>query len=136
MDSVSLPPPERPTSMSDGGRGRLTSVSPEDTARRPSAPGWRDRNIAWVPWTVLAVSLSISVWAYQAAETALSLRDMIRFDGRVEDIRTAIRDRMQVYEQALHGARGLFAASKSVERLEWREYISSINISKSYPGVK
>ncbi|OGH61028.1 MAG: hypothetical protein A3G34_17070 [Candidatus Lindowbacteria bacterium RIFCSPLOWO2_12_FULL_62_27] len=89
-----------------------------------------------MPWTVLAVSLSISVWAYQAAETALSLRDMIRFDGRVEDIRTAIRDRMQVYEQALHGARGLFAASKSVERLEWREYISSINISKSYPGVK
>lgn len=98
--------------------------------RRPRAAG------AWLAWLVLGVSLSASVWGYQAAESELSLKMRHRFDGRVDEIKTAIRDRIQVYEQVLQGARGLFAASQSVERHEWREYLASVNITKNYPGIK
>ncbi len=90
----------------------------------------------WLAWLVLGVSLSAAVWAYRAAESELSLKMRHRFDARVDEIKTAIRDRIQVYEQVLQGARGLFAASQSVERHEWRAYLASVDITKNYPGIK
>ncbi len=41
---------------------------------------------------------------------------------------------MAIYVNVLHGARGLFAASRSVERSEWAAYIRAQDIEKRYPG--
>ncbi len=59
-----------------------------------------------------------------------------RFDFRAEEIREALSGRMLDYEQVLRGATGLFAASKSVEREEWRSYYRSLKLEAYYPGIQ
>ncbi|MEO7578525.1 MAG: CHASE domain-containing protein, partial [Massilia sp.] len=47
-----------------------------------------------------------------------------------------IVDRMDNYEQAMRSARGLFAASHSVERGEWRDYVAAVGIARHFPGIQ
>jgi len=49
--------------------------------------------------------------------------------------RTAVTERVARFEQALRGAQGLFAASKSVERGQWRQYLKVIEQSLDFRGV-
>lgn len=44
--------------------------------------------------------------------------------------------KITVYENSLRGAQGLFAASKSVEREEWRAYVEGLELHDRYPGVQ
>ena len=62
---------------------------------------------------------------------------VMTFQDEEEAVRIAgaLRERMQIYEDVLHGAMGLFAASYSVERAEWRSYIASVSIERRFPGI-
>jgi signal transduction histidine kinase/ActR/RegA family two-component response regulator len=43
---------------------------------------------------------------------------------------------MLVYQQMLQGSAALFAASVTVERHEWRNYVAELHLDKYYPGVQ
>lgn len=94
------------------------------------------RMLPWIPWLVLALSLYVAHWGYRTAQTHLSVSTRVRFDRRVEQIKVEINDRIRTYQQLLEVSRGLFAASKSVERAEWTDYFRSIRIHETYPGIQ
>ena len=58
------------------------------------------------------------------------------FNFRADEIIDNINKRLHNYEQVLSGAAGLFAASKSVERDEFRAYVSMLKLEDKYPGIQ
>ncbi len=89
-----------------------------------------------LPWLVLAASLAITqqLWNNARHEAARELQ--AEFDFRVIDVSIRVKQRMEIYEQVLLGAQGLFAASKNVERDEFHAYINSLNLEQNLPGIQ
>lgn len=88
-----------------------------------------------VAWLVLVISLTATTGGWFIAQKNAELRSQKRFDEEARSVTAALVERMQVYEDVLHGALGLFAASYSVERGEWRAYLSSVSIESRFPGI-
>ncbi len=77
---------------------------------------------AWLVWRALA---DASDRAHRSAHEAEA-------DRVVERVST----KMTEAENSLRGGQGLFAASKSVERDEWRAYVAGLDFERRYPGVQ
>lgn len=87
-------------------------------------------------WIVLGISLlfTIAVWrTLLQRETDAATR---QFNLMAGEIVIDIKERLRQHEQILLGGAGLFDASMSVSRNEWRAYISRLNLSKNYPGIQ
>ncbi len=86
-------------------------------------------------WIVLAVSLvaTFAVWKFLSHKGEESVR--ARFDTRVQVISEWLVQRAQGYETAVRAAAGLVAASQEVTPDEWEEFVRSLRIRKSYPGL-
>ncbi len=87
-------------------------------------------------WAVLGLSLLLTASATFVAKNQLEERAVERFQVRVGEISDAIRERFALYEQALHGTRGLFNASNYVDRQEFKSYVDSLNIDTRLPGIQ
>lgn len=88
------------------------------------------------PWLVLGVCLVVSwlLWAGARQQSLMALQDY--FDFRVRQAYILTEQRMLAQEQVLRGARGLFAASQSVERDEFRNYVASLHLEENYPDIQ
>lgn len=89
-----------------------------------------------IPPAILLVGLALT-YVLQDAERK-SVRKALHgeFDFRVNEIIANINARMSKYEQVLEGAAGLFAASSSVEREEFAEYVRTLRLDEKYPGIQ
>jgi len=58
------------------------------------------------------------------------------FDFRVREAVALIDTRIKAYEEVLRGTGGLFKASKTVDREEFKHYISSLRLADHYPGIQ
>jgi CHASE1-domain containing sensor protein len=58
------------------------------------------------------------------------------FDYRAQEIKTAIEHRMNEYRQVLRSGAGLFEASDTVSREDWKRFVETLNINESYPGIQ
>jgi PAS domain S-box-containing protein len=90
----------------------------------------------WLTATVLSVTLLASYQAWRLAVQDLANERQLYFDFRVRQLVQSIEQRLVAYEQMLYGARGLFAASGLVERGEYREYVSALNLDQRFPGIQ
>lgn len=90
---------------------------------------------ARIPWWVLALALTISGFAWFMAERQAEERIQREFDIQVTEIESALRDRMQVYQQILRAADSLFAASDGIDRTQWRIFVDHLELEANYPGV-
>ncbi|MEY4386562.1 MAG: hypothetical protein RLY20_1845, partial [Verrucomicrobiota bacterium] len=88
-----------------------------------------------VAWVVLAISLVASTFGFFIAWRHAELEARKRFDEGVGQISAALSERLRVYQDVLHGAVGLYAASVSVERAEMRAYLESVSINQRFPGI-
>lgn len=88
-----------------------------------------------VAWVVLVISLAASAGGWFIAWKHAELEARKRFDDQVGAIVSGLTERMQIYQDVLHGAVGLFAASYSVERGEWRAYMRSVSVESRFPGI-
>lgn len=52
------------------------------------------------------------------------------------EITLRIEERFKAYRQVLRGARALFAASKEVNREEWRQYVTDLRLHADYAGIQ
>ncbi len=89
-----------------------------------------------VAWIALLLSLALTFGVWRGAEEALVKAQQVQFESRAAEVTNAILKRMQGYEHVLRGGVGLFAASKSVERDGWRDYVASLKIQEQYPGIQ
>lgn len=106
-------------------------------ARAAVAGSWRRKiKTEGAAYSVLIVSLSITLGSWYSAERSLQQDIQTYFDFRVNQLLATVENRIETYQQILHGARGLFAASTAVERSEFQRYIASLNLAKRYPGIQ
>ncbi len=94
---------------------------------------WLMQHAAWI---VLLLALLATFLVWKGAHEALSQAQQAQFKNRTEEMTNAVLKRMHVYEQVLRGGVGLFAASESVSRAAWKEYVASLKIQEHYPGIQ
>lgn len=87
-------------------------------------------------WLTLVVSLLITAWGWHLAQANAEHNAHDRFHFRIDEVRTAIADRLRDYEAVLRGAKGLFSASEEVTREGWRAYVQSLKLDQAYPGIQ
>ncbi|MDP3539005.1 MAG: CHASE domain-containing protein [Azonexus sp.] len=89
-----------------------------------------------LPWLVLVVGLAITYFIQQVALTAAksALEDSFAYQKR--EISLRIEQRLIAYQHVLLGTRGLFSASKTIERGEFHNYVSNLQLAKHYPGIQ
>jgi len=72
----------------------------------------------------IGVTLTVAFWRGTAAQHQQT--EAARFGDLAGRITRTIEHRLREHEQVLHGIRGLFSASKSVERGEFREFVRTM----------
>src|SRR5215207_5681934 len=87
------------------------------------------------PIVVLLAGWTLSVWMFMFLQREGLRRQEEFFGERVAEAQAAIHVRMTNYLDALQGGTSFFAASKSVDRDEWRVYSESLQLKKRYPGI-
>ncbi len=92
----------------------------------------RESRLAWL---VLLAGMALTVSAWYAASSWEREKAQRDFDAHVKDTFDAVQQRVDYYTYVLHGARGLFAASDTVTRDEWRRYNSEAGLGAHHPGV-
>ncbi len=58
------------------------------------------------------------------------------FHNYADDIEIQITKRLRDYVQLLHSAKGLFLASQSVSRAEFKAFVDTLTVDKFYPGIQ
>ena len=99
---------------------------------------WRGRirTIAFPILLVLLTGLTAIYFLQNAAFNAARQIQQDNFDYQVRETVLRVEQRLMAYEQVLLGARGLYAASKEVDRNEFRDYVDSLNLARQYPGIQ
>ncbi len=103
-----------------------------------SAPRLSSVALPAQPWIIPAAiglgSLLVTLVLWQVTLFQSHQSDQIRFDRLSDSVQQTIQQRLEQNERALIGLKGLYAASKSVERGEFREYAKSLNLA-AYHGA-
>jgi PAS domain S-box-containing protein len=89
-----------------------------------------------IAWFILVLDLIITVLFWNSVKNAVYQDALTRFSFRAEGIRAALEERMITYEQVLRGGVGFFEASNKVTRAEWKKYVETLQINKSFPGIQ
>ena len=89
-----------------------------------------------VPAIILVLGLTLTYALQKSARDSMRQALHDEFDFRVNEIVANINTRMAKYEQILEGGAGLFAASSSVERDEFAEYVRTLKLEDKYPGIQ
>jgi signal transduction histidine kinase len=89
-----------------------------------------------VAYVVLGVALLLTGLAFLYVRHNVEARERERFDEITVSTERAVDRRMQTYIDAMLDGRGLFAASESVTREEWKDYVAGSDLERRYPGIQ
>ena len=88
--------------------------------------------------TAMALTLGLCAtaagWLWQQEDRRA--RASARFEQQVERIEADVKHYLNLPFTGLKGAAGVYAASLSVERAEFRAFVESSNVGLEYPGVR
>jgi CHASE1-domain containing sensor protein len=87
-------------------------------------------------WFILIFNLLLTVFFWNSTRNAAFRDAQVRFSFRVEEITSAVNERMKTYEQVLRGGIGLYKASSQVSRGEWKTYVENLKINERFPGIQ
>ncbi len=87
-------------------------------------------------YVVFGVGLLMTLSLWDWSEHVYESNAKSYFEFRVGQLLDSIDKRLETYQQVLHGARGLFAASTEVERQEFFHYVNSLHLNRRYPGIQ
>jgi len=113
--------------------GLVVAATARGSARGPAAGS--EANVR-LPVVVLTgcLGLTLVAWHFIAGDT--ERRASERFDQLADDIVHRMIERMRTYELTLEGGKGLFDASSSVSREQWRAYVSALALQQRVPGIQ
>ncbi len=89
-----------------------------------------------VAYGVLLISLLLTGLAWYYVRHTVEVENRVRFDETVQATQAAVDRRTDAYLNAMFGARGVFLASKMVEREEWERYVSGIGKESQLEGLQ
>ena len=87
------------------------------------------------PTIILLVFILVGHFAQRFIRQNVNEHASQSFEADSKEITLLINERLDNYNQALVGLRGLYSASKSVERSEFFAYSNDLNINYYYPGL-
>ncbi len=87
-------------------------------------------------WFALGLTLAASGAAWHFSRNQVAANQQERFARDTTQGTANLRERLLLSESVVHGAQGLYAASKSVERSEWRVYGQGLFAEKHYTGIR
>ena len=90
----------------------------------------------WPAVLVLAIGLAITLIAWRATLHQVGRDAEAKFRHDVELALESLDRHLQDNVSLLIGLRGLFNASQSLERDEFRQYVSGFDLAQRYPGVR
>jgi PAS domain S-box-containing protein len=99
---------------------------------------WVLRHGAWpnlAAAAVLVTSLTATLMTWRLSRREVQQRQWSRFNQTSDRIASALRERARDIEDELYSVRGLFSASVSVERGEFRAYVQSMTLHDHCPGI-
>ncbi len=82
---------------------------------------------------LIPVILTYIEWKNAKADIINDAKRSFKF--KIDEASSIILKRMHTYEQVLLGGIGLFAASDTVTREEWKIYVENLKIDKNFPGI-
>ena len=91
---------------------------------------------AWLAWFVFVVAMLVTVFASMQVKQLIEAEAVRNVSSAYDQAALKIQERLNTYAQILRGGAGLFAASTSVERHEWRDYVKTLQTEQSVPGVQ
>lgn len=86
-------------------------------------------------WGVLAFGIALSVLAWHLAESRSQNDARAAFEAATRAVSHDLEARILSFEDLLHGLQGLFAASQTVTRTEFRHYLDNMRLAFRYPGI-
>jgi signal transduction histidine kinase len=92
--------------------------------------------LAAAAYGVLLISLLLTGLAWYYVRHTVEAQDRVRFDETIQATQAAVDRRTDAYLDALFGARGVFLASKAVEREEWESYVEGIETKTRLEGLQ
>jgi signal transduction histidine kinase len=103
-----------------------------------SGPGrlLRHLRLAAAAYGVLLISLLLAGLAWYYVRHTVEAQDQVRFDETIQATQAAVDRRTDAYLDALFGGRGVFLASKAVERQEWENYVEGIETKSRLEGLQ
>lgn len=84
---------------------------------------------------VVGIGLTLTMLVTQKELKAADDADHHRYERLTEKLKAELTRRVIVYEYGLQGSRGLFPASKSVERDEFRAMVDAQALETDFPGA-
>lgn len=94
------------------------------------------REVALPIVLVLSTGFVAVYFLQQAAVNTARKIQKDDFDYQGREITLRIEQRMAAYAQVLRGVRGLYVASERVERNEFRDYVTSMELAERYTGIQ
>ena len=78
----------------------------------------------------------VSVLLYVATDRVVETNAEDQFEHQAVNVQLAIRARVQSYVDMLRGASALFQTGEPVLRSQFKNFVASLKLDESYPGVK
>lgn len=96
-------------------------------------------HVSRIGWLIVAALVGVQALTYGGwyQAEARNRSDSTRaFNEQTQLIQHELDQRSQAYIDSLYGFRGLFAASDYVDQGEFQSYFKSLNLDKTYPGIR
>lgn len=89
-----------------------------------------------MPLVVLLCGLLATAWAWYGLRASQQAAAELHFQQLTGEVVEAVEKRMSNHRQILLGGAGLFEASESVSREDWRHYVQRLDLETNYPGIQ
>jgi CHASE1-domain containing sensor protein len=83
----------------------------------------------------LVMGLGLTTLVFVNFDTGQAERTALHFDRLAERLTAEFERRLNLPLYGLKGVRGVYATSKSVERLEFRSYVEPRSLAREFPGT-
>ena len=95
----------------------------------------RIRSQTVLPWAVLAVGVVSSILLFVVIHAKVETGARLRFERQAADAKGVIDGRIHFYADILYGLKALFATHTPVSRVQFHEFVQSLDPKNRYPGL-
>ncbi len=82
-------------------------------------------------WLILGIGFLLSIFASLEVKLSIEQDQQLQFASSCDHLSLKIRERLDSYAQILRGGAGLYAASNTVNRQQWKAYVSTVGIGEA-----
>ncbi len=91
---------------------------------------------SYTAWGVLLCGIILTIVAWWASDKLVDRVSELRFNTRANEISSAIRQRMDVYEDVLWGGVSFLNVIGDVNRNQWQQYVARLDVDTRWPGIQ